>query len=945
MHKFRSLRSVAGLSTAIGLVLAAPAMAQTLPSGGSFSSGTGIIVPGGNTLTVMQLSNRGVVNWNSFSIGSGNTVNINNGSGATLNRVTGGSLSTIAGALNGTGSVFLINPNGVVVAAGGKVVTGGNFVASTRDTSNTAFMNGGPLTFAGTSAGTVTNLGQITSTNGDVVLVGASVSNSGGISAANGTAGLVAANNVVLTDGTGPAGLSVVPDATSTGATTNSGTVKAAAVALAAAGGNVYALAGNTGSLIQATGTSSINGQVWLSAPNGTTSITGSVAAANANGAGGTIKATGSTLSIAATASLNAAPTKSGAAGGSIETSGGTITLANATVTAGSGGSWVIDPSNLTINAAGGATVGTTLSAGTNVTEETTATGTSGTGTTSSGAGDINVTGGISWTGPAALTLSAFNNVNLSAPISVGNGGGLTVTTGNNLGGTSAAGTGFNILSGGGVSYAGTSGALSINGTPYTLLFTEPQVEAIGLTGNYALANNVSFTSASVTPIGANGQNPNKFQGTLNGLGNTISGLTIVDPADPSVGLIAALGAGASVSNIGFTNASITTGLSGEAGALAGYNLGNVSNVSVTNSVIGWGNTAGAIIGYNPGTLNGGSASGDTLIAYAQDGGLVGENSGTIENSAISNSTVTSFDTALTDPISDNYNALVPPAVDGVTLISYAGGVTGYNAPGTASNQPGLVSNVTANNVSVSNATQAGGIAGYSSGTVTQSKAIGNATIADNAAGTILAFAGGAVGDNLGTISYTSASVAVQGLLFGGGLVGFNNGGNISQADATGTVNALVASGGLVGGNTGNLTNVYATGAVTGTGDSGGLIGSEYGGVVSNAYAANSVQGNQAAGAVVGLYNAGSFSNVYYYTGGTQSGYNGAAVLYSAGQNSGVAASTANNAYGFVYNPSAVPGAAATGGAGITPGTTPGFSSAYWSGGSGNSFPTLLNMP
>ena len=85
------------------------------------------------TLTVSQSSSKAIVDWSSFSIGQGGTVQFDNGSGATLNRVTGTSVSSIDGLLSATGSVYLINPNGVIVGKTGVVNTGGSFVASTLD--------------------------------------------------------------------------------------------------------------------------------------------------------------------------------------------------------------------------------------------------------------------------------------------------------------------------------------------------------------------------------------------------------------------------------------------------------------------------------------------------------------------------------------------------------------------------------------------------------------------------------------------------------------------------------------------------------------------------------------------------------------------------------------------------------------------------------------------
>jgi len=409
--------------------LAAPALGQTLPRGGQYVAGSGGIATAGPTMTITQSTARGIISWQGFSIGAANQVQFNNGTGATLNRVTGGNLSTIAGELGATGSVYLINPNGVVVGPDGKVLTGGSFVASTRDVPNGQFMAGGTLTFSGTSNGAVTNAGSITSQNGDVVLIGQAASNSGAISAPNGAAALAAGNQVLLRSASGPAGIYVAPDVTATGDASNSGTIKAAAAALASAGGNVYALAGNRGGLIQATGSQTIAGQVWLTAPNGTVNVSGTVTATNADGSGGTIVADGKNTALDATAQLSAsgssggtvlvgiAPggrneaatttiasgaqivaTGAGNAGGHIETSGQSLSLGSATIDAGLGGSWVIDPVDLTIGPLAALSIDFSLGFGTNVSEKTT-------GGSGFGLGDINVDAAITWKTSAVLTL------------------------------------------------------------------------------------------------------------------------------------------------------------------------------------------------------------------------------------------------------------------------------------------------------------------------------------------------------------------------------------------------------------------------------------------------------------------------------------------------------------------------------------------------------------
>jgi len=297
-----------------------------LPSGGQFVAGSGTISESGAAAVIAQSSSRGIINWQGFSIGSANSVQFNNGNGATLNRVTGGNMSQIDGHLTATGTIYLINPSGIVFGPDGKVAAGSGFIASTRDEPDATFMAGGTQSFAGYSNGTVVNDGKISAQNGDVVLIGHAVSNNGTITAPNGTAGLLAGNQILLKPMTGPAGMFVAPQTGGSGNAANSGTVKAAAIALESAGGDVYSLAGNNAGMIQATGTATIAGHVWMTAPNGTTSIAGTVAAQNVDGSGGTIIATGDKVALADTAALDA----NGLAGGKIllggDRAGGNIT-------------------------------------------------------------------------------------------------------------------------------------------------------------------------------------------------------------------------------------------------------------------------------------------------------------------------------------------------------------------------------------------------------------------------------------------------------------------------------------------------------------------------------------------------------------------------------------------------------------------------------------------
>jgi filamentous hemagglutinin family protein len=177
------------------------ALAQTLPTGGSVAAGSASISsPRAGTLNINQSSNQAIVNWQSFSVGTGGTVNFNQpgASSATLNRVTGSTPSSIAGTINAPGTVLLVNPNGIAITKSG-VINTGSFAASTLDIKNEDFL-AGKYKFTGNgSSATVTNAGRINvSDGGFAALLGGRVANDGVITARLGKVGLASGEMITL---------------------------------------------------------------------------------------------------------------------------------------------------------------------------------------------------------------------------------------------------------------------------------------------------------------------------------------------------------------------------------------------------------------------------------------------------------------------------------------------------------------------------------------------------------------------------------------------------------------------------------------------------------------------------------------------------------------------------------------------------------------------------
>ena len=164
------------------------------------------LIQGGATWTqsqqqmlINQTTGKAIINWSDFSIAAGELTQIMQpgANSALLNRVTGGNLSEIYGSLKANGSVYLINPNGIMIGASG-IIDVNTFVASTLDVNNDAFMAGGDMIFKGDSTAEIKNLGVINANGGDVFLIGHKIANEGTINAPEGTVGLAAGDEVLL---------------------------------------------------------------------------------------------------------------------------------------------------------------------------------------------------------------------------------------------------------------------------------------------------------------------------------------------------------------------------------------------------------------------------------------------------------------------------------------------------------------------------------------------------------------------------------------------------------------------------------------------------------------------------------------------------------------------------------------------------------------------------
>lgn len=174
------------------------------PSGDTLVSGTGFSVnnPDAYHCEISAESTRTIVNWESFSIGSGQTTTITlpSSSAAILNRVTSEEISNLNGTLESNGQVFLINPSGIVIGSGAAINTSA-FLASTLDADDGEFLSGNEMTFTGTENPDVyvVQSGTIDASDGDVFLLSYQIVNNGEINAENGTIALGVGVEILLT--------------------------------------------------------------------------------------------------------------------------------------------------------------------------------------------------------------------------------------------------------------------------------------------------------------------------------------------------------------------------------------------------------------------------------------------------------------------------------------------------------------------------------------------------------------------------------------------------------------------------------------------------------------------------------------------------------------------------------------------------------------------------
>ena len=904
-HAFSLRRlALAVCLAAVSLPTLAAPPANTLPTIGQIVGGAaaGSIATNGNAMTVTQSQQRLIANWESFSIGSAASVNfVQPSGGVALNRVTGSQPSDIFGKLNATGSVFLLNPNGVLFGSSAQVNVG-VLVATTMDMGDADFLTN-RYSFASSSRSSykasVTNQGAITAAGdgklgGYIALLAPEVRNEGVISASLGTVLLAGAEAVTLSHDS--SGLQYAVDKGAVQALVdNKGLVQVdgGQVILSARAANTLASAViNNSGTIEAKGLVAKGGKIMLEADSITLAAGSTLEASGATG-GGQVQVGGdwqgngmmhqaTTVSMEQGAKIVVSATQSGnggkavlwsdvnnpnsvttvagtitaegagnGLGGQVETSGHKLAIADTASVKTGGGLLLLDPYDFTIGTdITGANLGTALGSG-NVSIATAAGSASCTGATcgagnSSGNGDIIFNDAVSWSANT-LTLSAYRNIAVNSTVSVSGTGGLTLTT--NTGSATGKDAGYLKTAQSGSSFSGkinwtSSGALSMNGSAYTQVTDQAGLAAMSSANKYFLANNIALTGAW-TPITG-------FGGVLDGLGHTLGNLSNGASTSNDQGLFGTI-SGATIQNLGITS-----------GTLSGYN------------------NVGAFVGRASGGTNtlrnlftAPASSGTATVTIAPDGTAQRSNIGGI---------LGQLDSGATLYIADSNNgAYINSPVAAANNLTNVGGIVG-DSQGTltikaSANSGTIISGTVANKSTPSSLSDnVGGIVGYINGGTldvvnTASKADGIANSGDVYGNGYVAGVVGRWNPGSGYIYpyYVTNRGNVSGSYYVGGIAGQAIGPSGSFINYSANLGNITAtSGDLVGGLFGYLASTtsgidisysYNQGAISGGAGAGGRVGGLVGwaGVVNASIAPQYSYNSGTVTAVNGTYVGGIF--------------------------------------------------------------------------------------
>ncbi|MCV6613077.1 MAG: filamentous hemagglutinin N-terminal domain-containing protein [Amphritea sp.] len=578
------------------------------------SSGSATISQQGNSTTIHQTSDQVAIDWQKFDIAAHEQVEfIQPGAGAlAVNKIYDTDGTRILGQLDANGQVWLINPNGIFFGRDAQVNVGA-LIASAVPLKD--FSDPGDVLFGDVSSGRVTNDGNITAAEGGyVALLGHEVRNNGVIRAQLGSIALAGGNQIrVKFQDNALLGVQVEQNQLNALVENRQMIIADGGQVLMTAGArnSLMASAVNNTGVVQANTVQNRNGKIVLlgGLQAGVAQVAGTLKATADEGDGGFIETSAAVVSVADDAVISTRSEQ------------------------GQTGTWLIDPKDYTVAASGGDITGAALGnqlAHNNVVIE------SVTGA-SDGNGDIFVNDRVSWNSSTALTLKADRNIEINKTIDAGSQGKLALKYGQaDADGSYKVNAPINLPEG--LNFSTQSGSagpvltyqvITELGAEGSTTGTDLQGINGALGGRYVLGADIDASStaswnsgAGFLPVGFDYSN--QFSGTFDGLGHTITGLTVSRSQES--GLFGLASYYAAIRNLGVVNPSINSQASAFAGGLVGYSAATISNSYVSGGSVSGNNRVGGLVGISMGFVSDSYANTQVSAPGDRVGGLVGFN-------------------------------------------------------------------------------------------------------------------------------------------------------------------------------------------------------------------------------------------------------------------------------------------------------------------------------
>ena len=195
---------------------------------------------------------------------------------------------------------------------------------------------------------------------------------------------------------------------------------------------------------------------------------------------------------------------------------------------------------------------------------------------------------------------------------------------------------------------------------------------------NCTLSADINMAGKEWTPIGTDENN--SYNGTFDGNGKTITGLTVNQSEKNYAGLFGCLGSDGKVQNLTLENVHISGVF--YVGSVVGTNFGTVSGCTASGNITGTESCIGGVVGQNKGTVTGCTVSGN-ISSNQYTGGVVGENFGTVSACYHATGDVTGNINYVGGVVGWNYYGTVTACyhVNGNVMATYnwVGSVAGYN--------------------------------------------------------------------------------------------------------------------------------------------------------------------------------------------------------------------------------------------------------------------------